>query len=260
MNQGNSNQRLPKILVNSVPKSGTNLLVQVIEGIPGMEKDRFYRKDTNYLRSLNLRPGKFGVGHISYDKNYARRLKAKGIKHIFIYRDPRDIVVSWTYFLLNSLPDHAAYPLFKNRLKTHHERLMTAITGFEVKNSRMKKKHGIRNVKNIYDRYKHKFAWINDHNVCLVRYEDLVKGQRSRRRTLRQIVNFLWSDLKTLGRSKSYIVRQMEKSIKPNHSRTFRKGKTGEWRKEFNENHKNEFKKVAGDLLIKLGYEKNNDW
>jgi hypothetical protein len=32
------------------------------------------------------------------------------------------------------------------------------------------------------------------------------------------------------------------------------------WKKEFNVEDKILFKKLAGDLLIKLGYEENNDW
>jgi hypothetical protein len=37
-------------------------------------------------------------------------------------------------------------------------------------------------------------------------------------------------------------------------------GKTSGWREHFTEEHKNLFKDIAGDLLVKLGYEKSNDW
>jgi hypothetical protein len=49
-------------------------------------------------------------------------------------------------------------------------------------------------------------------------------------------------------------------AIQPGKSRTFRSGKTGGWREHFTDEHKQLFKDVAGDLLIKLGYEKNNNW
>ncbi|MGL4882726.1 MAG: sulfotransferase domain-containing protein [Waterburya sp.] len=39
-----------------------------------------------------------------------------------------------------------------------------------------------------------------------------------------------------------------------------RSGRTGEWQELFNENHKKQFKELFGDVLIKLGYETNNDW
>jgi hypothetical protein len=35
---------------------------------------------------------------------------------------------------------------------------------------------------------------------------------------------------------------------------------TGGWREFFTEEHKQLFKDVAGDLLVRLGYEKDNNW
>jgi len=43
-------------------------------------------------------------------------------------------------------------------------------------------------------------------------------------------------------------------------SHTFRSGQTGGWREHFTDEHKKLFKDVAGDLLVRLGYEKNNEW
>jgi hypothetical protein len=40
----------------------------------------------------------------------------------------------------------------------------------------------------------------------------------------------------------------------------YRKGVAGDWKSVFTEQNKQEFKAVAGDLLIELGYEENNDW
>ena len=48
--------------------------------------------------------------------------------------------------------------------------------------------------------------------------------------------------------------------IQPKKSHTFRLGKTGGWKEYFTEEHKKLFKDVAGDLLVRLGYEKNDDW
>jgi hypothetical protein len=49
-------------------------------------------------------------------------------------------------------------------------------------------------------------------------------------------------------------------AIQPKNSRTFRSGKAGGWREHFTDDHKQLFKDVAGDLLVRLGYEMNNDW
>ena len=40
----------------------------------------------------------------------------------------------------------------------------------------------------------------------------------------------------------------------------FRKGIAGDWRNFFTEKDKQIYKEAAGDLLVKLGYEKDNDW
>jgi sulfotransferase 6B1 len=64
----------------------------------------------------------------------------------------------------------------------------------------------------------------------------------------------------TLPASRELILNSLEASINPTKSPTFRSGKTGEWKKHFTDEHKKIFKEVAGDLLIKLGYEKDNNW
>ncbi|MFE0565560.1 hypothetical protein ACFW1D_24095 [Priestia megaterium] len=49
-------------------------------------------------------------------------------------------------------------------------------------------------------------------------------------------------------------------NIQPKQSKTFRTGLQGNWKHEFDEEVIREFKNVAGDWLIKLGYEKNLQW
>jgi hypothetical protein len=40
----------------------------------------------------------------------------------------------------------------------------------------------------------------------------------------------------------------------------FQEGVAGDWKNAFTEQAKQDFKAVAGDLLIELGYERDNDW
>jgi hypothetical protein len=63
-----------------------------------------------------------------------------------------------------------------------------------------------------------------------------------------------------LQTTRQLILNSLETSINPKKSPTFRSGKTGEWKKHFTDEHKKIFKEVAGDLLVKLGYEKDNNW
>jgi hypothetical protein len=39
-----------------------------------------------------------------------------------------------------------------------------------------------------------------------------------------------------------------------------RSGRPGEWRDSFGPHHIALFKELTGDLVVRLGYEKNNDW
>jgi len=39
-----------------------------------------------------------------------------------------------------------------------------------------------------------------------------------------------------------------------------RSGKPGQWKDHFTTAHKANFKEKFGDVLVRLGYEKNNDW
>jgi hypothetical protein len=48
--------------------------------------------------------------------------------------------------------------------------------------------------------------------------------------------------------------------MQPAKSHTYRKGATGGWRQSFTEQHKAEFKNVAGELLVKLGCEDDQNW
>ena len=49
-------------------------------------------------------------------------------------------------------------------------------------------------------------------------------------------------------------------SIDPSKSHTFNTGGIKKWEKIFNDEHKDLFKKYAGELLVELGYEKDYDW
>jgi hypothetical protein len=77
---------------------------------------------------------------------------------------------------------------------------------------------------------------------------------------LARVADHFLGRVDTLQATPEAIIQVLEASINPRKSPTFRSGKTGEWRKYFTEEHKKIFKDVAGDLLIRLGYEQSNDW
>ncbi len=92
-----------------------------------------------------------------------------------------------------------------------------------------------------------------------IHFEDLVND---RLETLNRIIDHLLSRVGTesIPIDREGILAYLESSINPSRSPTFRSGKTGEWRNYFTAEHKRIFKETAGELVIRLGYEKNNDW
>jgi hypothetical protein len=99
-------------------------------------------------------------------------------------------------------------------------------------------------------------GWLGQPSVMKIHFEDLI---HERTGTLNRIIDHFLARV-PLTISREAILDSLESSINPSKSPTFRSGKTGEWKKYFTDEHKKIFKDVAGDLLIRLGYEKDHNW
>lgn len=250
--------RLPKVLVNSVPKSGTHLLLQIILGIPGMIITPSWITEDKDLEKI--KSGSVGPGHFNYSKDFANVLKQENIKVIFISRDLRDIAVSLVHFvMLNKWGHHPWTPYFKNVLKTHDERLLAVINGVQF-TPEEQVIYSIPNIPSIREFTQHKLGWLQAPEICCLTFEELVQDGESQNQSILKIIDFLWNDLRYLNMTKLELLQKIKQNIIPEKSGTFRKGQIGNWKDEFTETHKEAFKKIAGDLLINLGYEKNNNW
>ncbi|MFC8564110.1 sulfotransferase family protein [Peribacillus frigoritolerans] len=106
---------LPKILINSVPKSGTNLLIQIIKGIPKIYQGPYFSSGYEN-KVLNLKQGEMVISHFGYDSLFSKELQSHFIKQVFIYRDLRDVAVSMVYFINDKLHDHLLYPVFQKKI------------------------------------------------------------------------------------------------------------------------------------------------
>jgi len=93
--------------------------------------------------------------------------------------------------------------------------------------------------------------------VMCIRFEDLIHQRDAILAVMLDEVESTGYKI-TMPREKALSI--LAQAIRPRKSHTFRTGKTGGWREHFTVEHKNLFKDVAGDLLVKLGYEKDNDW
>lgn len=253
---------LPVLLGISFPKSGTHLLDQILLGFSSVApyarrvhsfyaeyegesgKKREPEKALHWLGSL--RPCDIASAHLFARPDAVTRVCAEKFAPYFIFRDPRDVVVSHVFYVTEMEARHAHHQHYKS-LPGFDARLKVSILG--------RPEAGIE-FPNIAARFEPYLGWLDHKEVLKIHFEDLIHNRQA---TLASIIDHLLSRV-TLPASRQLILNSLEASINPTKSPTFRSGKTGEWKKHFTDEHKKIFKEVAGDLLVKLGYEKDNDW
>lgn len=252
----------PPIFGNSKPKSGSHLLLQILNGFTQIMPYRYV--DADPIRTIKYEGGRrtadeiladlkrvpqgvIGWGYVDATKENASFLTAAGRVNYFIYRDPRDMLVSQVFFATDMHGEHGMHDYY-NSLPDVASRLKVAITGIE--------KDGLKMV-GVKQRYEGVFAWLNQKNVMCIRFEELINNRDATLNAMLDEVEKTGYKIPTL-REKALAV--LVEAIQPKKSHTFRSGKTGGWKEHFAEEHKKLFKDVAGDLLIKLGYEQGNDW
>jgi hypothetical protein len=101
--------------------------------------------------------------------------------------------------------------------------------------------------------------WLDREDVCVVRFEALVgpRGGGTKEEQISELgrmAAFLRPDLDRDG-----LAEAADGLFDPS-SPTFRSGQAGDWRQHFLPEDVEAFKDVAGDLLIRLGYESGLDW
>ncbi len=253
----------PRLFGNAIPKAGSHLLHQVLQGftaigpfvVPGMppvNRDAANRKRDAAGIAAQLAamlPGDVRYGYLPYRPDFARWLTAPGWATVLILRDPRDVVVSLMHYIAERQTSHDFYEAFQTRWTTPKARLQAIIQGARLPHSRLS---------DPASQYAAYLGWLDHPEVLVVRFEDLV---RSRQATLVRILDFVqqrgaWQ--LTLPREQA--LAALERAIRPHRSGTFRKGQPGEWRQWFDEDLKRLFKEHTGDLLIRLGYERDHDW
>ena len=252
----------PPIFGNSKPKSGSHLLIQVLAGlcqvapyryveaepVRTITKDGRRKTKEEVLGELdNVPRGVIGWGYVDASPENVAFLCQPGRVNYFIYRDPRDLLVSQVFFATDMYEDHGMHDFYKS-LPDLEARLKVAITGID--------RHGLYMV-SVKQRYEGVFQWLAQKHVMCIRFEDLIENRDATLKAMLDEVEKTGYQIPTPPEKALSILME---SIQPNKSRTFRSGKTGGWKAYFTEEHKKLFKDMAGDLLVRLGYEKNNDW
>jgi len=252
----------PPIFGNSKPKSGSHLLLQILNGFTQIIPYRYVEADPirtikyeggrrtadEILADLRAVPqGVIGWGYVDATRENVSFLTSAGRVNYFIYRDPRDMLISQVFFATDMHDEHGMHEYY-NSLPDFGARLNVAISGID--------KDGLRMV-SVKQRYDGVFQWLEQKNALCIRFEELINNRDA---TLNIMLNEVEKTGYKIPTPREKALSVLTAAIQPGKSHTFRSGKTGGWRGYFSEEHRKLFKDVAGDLLVRLGYEKNNDW
>ncbi len=213
--------------------------------------DEFYRHFIDFFNNKKH----FGFSHFER-KDFAHIQNAidkLGFSKVIItIRDPRDIAVSSLY-----------YHILQDKLFQWEDRP----SGIEKKLKQMNRDEQlefvITDLINRYHSLEYMRKFFQRSGVLIVRYEDLIglEGGGSRNKqeaAIRAVANYINAPLTEEKINKiADNLFGLKNSSKKN---TFRKGTTSQWKNYFTPQHKEIFKVKYGQMLIDLGYEKDNNW
>jgi len=252
----------PIIFGNARAKSGSHLLLQVLHGIwralpyacvrqtpvRMITKKGHQRNQQEIVRELRrIRPGVIGWGYLSPTEENIRVLCTPGRVNYFIYRDPRDQLISHILYAVDMHEGHRLRQYYLG-LPDMNARITATIQGINVPG------YEYPNVRALYDGV---FKWLEQPGVMAIRFEDLRHNPRP---VIENMLLLIKENGLEFPTSLAALVDIVVSAIQPSKSPTFRQGKSGGWREYFTDEHKRLFKEIAGDVLIKLGYEKDYDW
>ena len=178
---------------------------------------------------------------------YTGRLGRDGVAGFFVYRDPRDVLVSHVFYATELYPGHGMHEYYQ-RLPDVEARLNAAIDGVREPGFELSA---------IGEKYANYIGWLDVPQVRSLRFEDLILAREA---TLGLMLDHLTARGFELQMDREEAVQRLAGAIAPRRSGTFRRGEPGEWREHFTAENKARFKAATGDLLQRLRYEENANW
>jgi hypothetical protein len=253
---------MPVVLGNAMPKSGSHLIIQVLHGLTNLgpfvntgfppvnrSEDNQKLSPRAVLDNIqNMLPGDISYGYVHARAPFIDALTGPDRATIFVYRDPRDMIVSHVFYATEMHKGHGMHPYYTKVLASTEERIDAQIFGVEEPGNELS---GIRTK---YDAYT---PWLIQPGVLCLRFEDLILYQDE---TMGKILDYLSRSGFTARVSNKNAIESLKSAIAPRKSGTFRKGEPGNWREYFTQDNVKHFKDATGDLLVRLGYEQSMDW
>jgi len=265
---------LKKAFINSLPKSGTNLLVKCLllfgyrerghlsAGTVLDKKVRAYirrilwkPRGPGYLLGINspievrkspidailrkVKDGQFLSGHVGYRQDLLDEILNAGFISIQVIRDPRAVLASFVPYVLGD-QKHFLHTIFQSL--SHEERYKAALDGITANGLTLKP---LREYCLALD------PWLDSKEVHTIRFEDIVGDQGGGSDTQRiQVLEHL---AEVLGLPGDRITEVAENLYGPGRH-TFRKGKIDSWKEEIPPDMLEHISVEVAGVLKKWGY------
>ena len=255
----------PRVLLNSVPKAGTHLVMALLDELPDMRYSGVHLVSTDFsyetvlpgeivhsLRTdlarkrLNrVRTGQYATAHFDFNTLLADLIVDLGFKHILVVRDPRDVAVSHMRYVV-SLKRHYLHRYYTEVLRNDEERLAASIGGLRSD------EYGVC-LPSLDTRYGAYIEWA-DRADLVVRFEDLVgpigggskEAQLAATGAIATICRRFLSPDELQGTAER---------VWGKHTATFRAGRSGTWREVLSDRHDEALRAHATRAMGMFGYD-----
>lgn len=246
-----------KCAIISIPKCGTHLLLKAMKLIQlHITPNEFFLTPNSIMHEL-LEKEVIIRSHSTYSDNNIEKINKDSSDIVFIYRDPRDHIVSAAFMLKKP---HRPSPVhFHWALSSIIDELITggqSIWGTLLKAQEIRSLHGVADFYGLY------LPWQFEPKVYTTQFEKLVgpRGGGNIKDQLSEIIAIAHHMGRSINRDEADAIA----SKLFGETATFREGKIGSWKKHFLPRHKVAFKTAnngAGQKLLELlGYEKDSNW
>jgi sulfotransferase 6B1 len=252
----------PRVLANSLPKSGTHLVTALLDRLPAMRYSGHHLTAYDFARDgkvdwaalgrrlASVSEGQYVSAHLPASPVLFDIVTRLGYRCLFAIRDPRDAAVSDMHYIAR-FPKHPLHSAM-NALPVE-QRLAAVVTGMPGE------RRGIPLLESMPQRLDDYLGWTTAPATRTVRFEALV-GSRGGGDDDLQV-----AEIMAIG---SHVGRPLDErqakevaaSIWSSESSTFRQGTIGDWRRHFTEADKQLVKRLAGDRLVAIGYEHDDGW
>jgi hypothetical protein len=192
-------------------------------------------------------------------QHYAPGHFPAGFRGSHVIRDPRDIVVSgYFYHLWTDEPwARAPDPRYGGRSYQEHLNSLSPGDGLLAEIEYRRRASDAPALTDIG-------AWdYSDPRFLELRYEDMMADPEGQFRRLFTHYGFHPAAVERgieFGLKHSFQRRTGRNVGEVEERSHFRSGESGQWRKHFDDRHRRAFKECHGDLVVRLGYEPDNDW